>query len=48
MSKTLYETDYLKWIETTVAQLRMGDYSQNRESNMSKAYPSNLTRNQNR
>ncbi|MFB2892178.1 DUF29 domain-containing protein [Aerosakkonemataceae cyanobacterium BLCC-F50] len=27
MSKTLYETDYLKWIETTVAKLRMGDYS---------------------
>jgi hypothetical protein len=27
MSKTLYETDYLKWIETTLTKLRMGDYS---------------------
>lgn len=27
MSKILYETDYLKWIETTVAKLRLGDYS---------------------
>lgn len=26
MSKSLYETDYLKWIETTVAKLRLGDY----------------------
>jgi len=26
MSKTLYETDYLKWIETTLAKLRLGDY----------------------
>lgn len=27
MSKSLYETDYLKWIETTVAKLRIADYS---------------------
>ncbi|MBE9228005.1 DUF29 domain-containing protein [Phormidium sp. LEGE 05292] len=27
MSKSLYQTDYLKWIETTVAKLRMRDYS---------------------
>ena len=25
--KNLYETDYLRWIETTLAQLQMLDYS---------------------
>jgi hypothetical protein len=25
--QNLYETDYLKWIETTVEKLRVGDYS---------------------
>lgn len=25
--KNLYETDYLKWIETTVEKLRVRDYS---------------------
>ncbi|HBE17746.1 MAG TPA: DUF29 domain-containing protein, partial [Cyanobacteria bacterium UBA11149] len=25
--KSLYETDYLRWIETTLAQLQMRDYS---------------------
>ncbi len=27
-SPTLYEMDYVRWIETTIAQLRRGDYSQ--------------------
>ncbi len=25
-SQTLYETDYLQWIETTVEKLQSGDY----------------------
>lgn len=25
--KSLYETDYLKWMETTIENLRVGDYS---------------------
>ncbi|MFB2837163.1 hypothetical protein [Floridanema evergladense] len=32
MSKTLYETDYLKWIEATVAKLRLQNYSQEKVS----------------